>query len=384
MLVVVYELEVNVPMQAEVLFFFCNSPVNGEKYLELLQNQIIPALNTLNLDYDAWFQLDGCPAHNHRAVDDYLNRESTGQHRSHRKRKFGLRIERRNADGIVLVVARPGNAGYDGWSVCTNQNNAQLALKDHELGRFLGILFLSGCHFLPQWKLYWSNSPDFGIPVVKQSMPRSRFGTSTSGGQKLPGESTLQLSKCYQQNNKTVAQFLSRLKFIARKILEEDLKSATVAKTQGIKRKIDDILLQKFQTGLKRDLKKQVLPQMVNDAKLTIKKPEQIALRQELRDEMLNGTTNMMSMMAIKEQKWCSNSDVELTDASGHRLGVVDSTKKLKKRQRVTTKDPQQIEQYLETPKEEKLCQSFPITRLEPINNTNEKNTVTIKLAEKC
>ncbi|KAF2905419.1 hypothetical protein ILUMI_00758 [Ignelater luminosus] len=49
------------------------------------------------------------------------------------------------------------------------------SLKKHELKRFLGILFLSGCHFLPQWKLYWSNSPDFGIPIVNKTMPRSRF-----------------------------------------------------------------------------------------------------------------------------------------------------------------------------------------------------------------
>ncbi|KAF2895515.1 hypothetical protein ILUMI_10663 [Ignelater luminosus] len=49
--------------------------VNGKKYLELLQSQIIPAFNAPNLDNDEWFKHDGCPAHNHRAVNDYLNRK---------------------------------------------------------------------------------------------------------------------------------------------------------------------------------------------------------------------------------------------------------------------------------------------------------------------
>ncbi|KAF2890553.1 hypothetical protein ILUMI_15620 [Ignelater luminosus] len=83
----------------------------------------------------------------------------------------------------------------------------------------------------------------------------------------LPGESALQLSKCYQRNNETQAE------------------------TQAIKKKIGDILLQKFQMGLKRDLKRQVLPQMVSEAELTIEKAEQIALRQELCDEMMGPPT---------------------------------------------------------------------------------------------
>ncbi|KAF2881782.1 hypothetical protein ILUMI_24397 [Ignelater luminosus] len=33
---------------------------------------------------------------------------------------------------------------------------------------FLGIL--SGYHSLLQWKIYWPNLPDFGIPIVKQSI----------------------------------------------------------------------------------------------------------------------------------------------------------------------------------------------------------------------
>ncbi|XP_037928824.1 piggyBac transposable element-derived protein 2-like [Teleopsis dalmanni] len=55
------------------------------------------------------------------------------------------------------------------------QNNACLDLKQFELKRFIGILFLSGYHSLPQWKLYWSLSPGMEVQIVRNALPRSRF-----------------------------------------------------------------------------------------------------------------------------------------------------------------------------------------------------------------
>ena len=53
--------------------FFIDGNLTGDKYLELLQNQIIPTLRLLPINFeDIWFQQDGCPAHNRRAVQNYL------------------------------------------------------------------------------------------------------------------------------------------------------------------------------------------------------------------------------------------------------------------------------------------------------------------------
>lgn len=54
------------------------------------------------------------------------------------------------------------------------QSNSELALKPFELQRFIGILFLTGYHVLPHWKMYWGQDHN-GLPIVKQAFPRSRF-----------------------------------------------------------------------------------------------------------------------------------------------------------------------------------------------------------------
>lgn len=53
--------------------FFIDDTLTGEKYLNMLQNQIVPAVQALPINFgEVWFQQDGCPAHNARAVKRYL------------------------------------------------------------------------------------------------------------------------------------------------------------------------------------------------------------------------------------------------------------------------------------------------------------------------
>lgn len=55
--------------------FFINGTLNGVAYVDLLSNQIIPALQALpdvNIN-SVWYQQDGCPAHNTAAVRRVLN-----------------------------------------------------------------------------------------------------------------------------------------------------------------------------------------------------------------------------------------------------------------------------------------------------------------------
>lgn len=53
--------------------FVINGNLNGERYLQMLQEEIIPAVRNLNVDFDEiWFQQDGCPAHNARTNLEFL------------------------------------------------------------------------------------------------------------------------------------------------------------------------------------------------------------------------------------------------------------------------------------------------------------------------
>lgn len=55
--------------------FFIDGNLDGPKYLELLQEQIVPAIQEIAGDYfhDVWFQQDGAPAHFRTIVRNYLN-----------------------------------------------------------------------------------------------------------------------------------------------------------------------------------------------------------------------------------------------------------------------------------------------------------------------
>ena len=53
--------------------FFIDGNLNAEKYLNLLRDEIIPTLRRLNINLNRiWYQQDGCPAHNARAVCEFL------------------------------------------------------------------------------------------------------------------------------------------------------------------------------------------------------------------------------------------------------------------------------------------------------------------------
>lgn len=55
--------------------FFIEGNLTGSKYLDLLQQQIVPEIRRITGERfgDIWFQHDGCPAHNYGLVQEYLN-----------------------------------------------------------------------------------------------------------------------------------------------------------------------------------------------------------------------------------------------------------------------------------------------------------------------
>lgn len=61
--------------------FFIDGTLNTQKYLELLDDQVLPAIRALpgmNLNR-VWFQQDGCPVHNAREVREFLGNTFPGR-----------------------------------------------------------------------------------------------------------------------------------------------------------------------------------------------------------------------------------------------------------------------------------------------------------------
>lgn len=52
--------------------FFIDGTLTSIKYLQMLQNEIIPAVRGLEVNFDIWFQQDNCPAHTARLVQAFL------------------------------------------------------------------------------------------------------------------------------------------------------------------------------------------------------------------------------------------------------------------------------------------------------------------------
>ncbi|MCM0158329.1 hypothetical protein [Candidatus Nardonella dryophthoridicola] len=54
--------------------FFYQNTLTGERYLNMLQHQILPAIREVAQDEfeNVWFQQDGCPVHNYRPVKKCL------------------------------------------------------------------------------------------------------------------------------------------------------------------------------------------------------------------------------------------------------------------------------------------------------------------------
>lgn len=55
------------------------------------------------------------------------------------------------------------------------QNGKNLNIKNENMLAFIGINFIMGYNRLPSWKDYWSTSPDLGVKLIAESMPRALF-----------------------------------------------------------------------------------------------------------------------------------------------------------------------------------------------------------------
>lgn len=58
---------------------FLDGSLSGERYLQLLQNEVSDLLEDLFLPPNLWYMHDGCPAHNYRLAREFLHNSFAGQ-----------------------------------------------------------------------------------------------------------------------------------------------------------------------------------------------------------------------------------------------------------------------------------------------------------------
>ncbi|XP_055848110.1 piggyBac transposable element-derived protein 3-like [Episyrphus balteatus] len=56
-----------------------------------------------------------------------------------------------------------------------DKNNPTFKTDGNEIRKFIGIMYFSGLHTVPQLDLYWSNQQVFGCDLIKNTMSRDRF-----------------------------------------------------------------------------------------------------------------------------------------------------------------------------------------------------------------
>lgn len=59
-------------------------------------------------------------------------------------------------------------------NIYASQSNATFVVEPHDIKRFVGFLFFTGYHKIPEWKLYWSKDPSFGVEIISNAFPRNR------------------------------------------------------------------------------------------------------------------------------------------------------------------------------------------------------------------
>lgn len=106
---------------------------------------------------------------------------------------------------------------------------------------------------------------------------------------RLPGESQLNLSRCYQRHDENVSSFCIRLRILGAHVLEEDLRTATPEEQAGIKRKNQDLILNQFKIGLRKEIMREVGVLLLKEVELTLDKAEELVKLQETTLRMMQG-----------------------------------------------------------------------------------------------
>lgn len=123
----------------------------------------------------------------------------------------------------------------------------------------------------------------------------------------IPGENLIKLGKTFQRHDESVSQFVIRLKGIGNDILTEDLKQSSAVEHPGITRKCNELVLNQFKIGIKKEYMKSLGPVLMRERDLTIDRAEELAKQEELSDIMLKSRNNNMNVFSTSARFTCFN-----------------------------------------------------------------------------
>ncbi|KAG5884271.1 hypothetical protein JTB14_021328 [Gonioctena quinquepunctata] len=114
---------------------------------------------------------------------------------------------------------------------------------------------------------------DPGLDVLAFADIKARF-IENFLSMKLPGETLLNLSKCFQRQDEDVSFSCIRLQILGAKLLKEDLNRAQPDGIVCLKEKCTELLLNQFKIGLRKDLLKEKGILLLREEQLDLEQAE--------------------------------------------------------------------------------------------------------------
>lgn len=123
----------------------------------------------------------------------------------------------------------------------------------------------------------------------------------------VPGQALIKLNKCYQRYDESVSQFATRIKLLGRDIYEEDRLYANQNELAGLLKKSQQLTLNQFKIGLKRDLIEKIGTILMREKNLDVEKAEEIAKFEELNQLQLKSRNKSQISHINKFVKKCEH-----------------------------------------------------------------------------
>lgn len=116
-----------------------------------------------------------------------------------------------------------------------------------------------------------------------KSKALQRFQVATT-----PGQALINLGRCYQRFDEDVASFCTRLRTLGLRVLQEDLQNAQRNEEPGLRKKNDDLVMNQFKIGLRKEIMKDIGVMLVREEDLDLEKAEQLVKIHEMTNLMTN------------------------------------------------------------------------------------------------
>lgn len=118
---------------------------------------------------------------------------------------------------------------------------------------------------------------------------------------KRPGEDQLNLNRCLQGPGEEVNAFCTRIRILGGKVLKEDLRSANAGEESGLRRKNQELMVNQFKLGLKKDLFRLVGAELIGTDNLSLERCEELAEHHEMVQEIIQGRRLNHDIAEVRE-----------------------------------------------------------------------------------